>query len=98
MGGGIVEGGISHPFFIPSSSLSGSNTFHQLFFRLHQGESSSWGDFISHRERGCRACSFLSGLLQLHICHLKGVELVEANNRPVPLEHVCASSEVQDGD
>ena len=65
---------------------------------LHQEESFSWGDFVSHRERGCRANSFLSGLPQPHVHHLEGVGLMETCNRPFTLEQVCSSNEVQDGD
>ena len=71
MDGGSVEGGISHPLFIPSSS---------------------------HRERGGKASSFIAGLLQPHVHRLEGVGLVEIYNRPVPLEQVCSSNELQDGD
>ena len=98
MGGGSVEGGISHPLFIPSSSLSGCDPFHKLFPGLHQGESSSRRGFVSHRERGGRASSFLFGLLQQHVRRLEGVGLVETYNRPVPLEQLCSSNKVQDGD
>ena len=37
-------------------------------------------------------------LLQPHVCRLEGVGLVETYNRPVPLEQVCSSNGVQDGD
>ena len=64
LGNGSVEGGVFDPFLIPSSSLSGSDPFCQLFSKLDQGERSSRRALVSHRERGSRARSSLSGLLQ----------------------------------
>ena len=98
MGGGGSEDGIPPPLFIPSSSLSRSDSLFQLFPGFHQGGGSSWGDFSSDRKGSSGFCSPLSGLLQLHVCHLEGVGLVEAHHKPFPLEQVCSSDKVQHGD
>ena len=98
MGGRSVVGEISHPLFIRSSSLSGSDLFHKLFLGLHQGEGSSRRDFCFDQEGGSRASSLLSGLLQLHVRRLEGVGFMETHHRPIPLDQVCSSNMVQDGD
>ena len=83
-------------YLIPFSSLSPLSQ-DPIPFTSYSLDSSR-RDFVSHRERGGRASSFLSGLLQLHVYRLEGVGLVETYNRPVLLEQVCSSNEVQDGD
>ena len=75
MGVGDFEDKISSLLFIPSSSLSGSDSLFQLFPKLHQGEGASQEDCSCDREGSSRAGSHLSGLLQPHVCHLEGIEL-----------------------
>ena len=79
------------PFSFLPSSLSGSDPFCQLF---HQGESSSRGDFVSHRERGSRASSSSPGYYSCMFVVWK----VSGSRRLVSLEQVCPPNKVQDGD
>ena len=75
-------------YLIPFSSLSFLSQ-DPIPFTSYSLDSSQ-RDFVSHRERGGRVSSFLSGLLQPHVHRLEGVGLLETYNRPVLLEQVCS--------
>ena len=57
----------------------------------------SGSDFPSQLLNVRRASSILSGVLQPPICNVEGVGFVEACDRSVSPERVCAADSLQDG-
>ena len=84
VGGGGVVLGVSDPLFFPSSSLSGSDSLHQLFPILHQREGSSRRGLLSHRQGGGRTSSSLPWVLESPVHSLEDVEFVASSDGPLP--------------
>ena len=94
---GGAEGGISLP--VCSSSVLGTHPHAFVFPDVHQGESSLGGDpfACSEGHSGARSSSF-SRLLQLVICGVEDLWVVEACDRHLAFEPLHQQDSIQDGD
>ena len=105
LGGGSLEGGVCSSLSHASSSVSDSHHPGFVLSPVCQGEGFGQGDSGSLPQGSGGACTFNSGLLQLHVCCDQGYlggggggGGLEANHRPVHPEPECGSDLFSDGD
>ena len=99
VGGGVAEGGVPHPFPLPSSTICGAHPYAFVQPLVHQGGCAR-GGHPGFNYQGCGgACSSsLSRFLQPSVCGLENLGVVASGHRSLDPQQLRGCVTLSDGD